>query len=509
MSASMAKMNWQKPFRALSLIALVAAPILACTSPPFVTRTFPDLWIHSYREPKLQVLDLSFDEAIELAREAAEIVFPNFEVQVKRDRSGVTVARELRGGRATYTIYPAIIWNRDDDGDYGILYRYRVHTDTRGPSGLKTHEGAAEYARAFRENVSGRVRVKEFQNYNVSSDKGITTLIDEAIPKSFVDFKIYLDSKKLRFPFEGIWTSSEGDYTLGVVRTESDPRYKYYGFVLESRNSNWSPGEIKVKFEALIPKRLVPGQYWMSNKSNRGALWKTGAHSDTIAGTISESGDVVLIRSYPVGEGDFTGGSGTAWAVTDNGIFVTSDHVVEYASKILIGFKKDAREARVIERDKELDLVVLQIINNQTEYTPLPICFDQLKNGATISVMGYPLASMLGDDVRITEGIISSQTGLARDIHSYQISAAVQPGNSGGPVIDDSGCVIGVVASRLTNEIAGTQVDAINFAVKSHYLKPLLEKVDQQYKTGADRKMPLMNVSEEYKDSVLPVWIEY
>ena len=76
-------------------------------------------------------------------------------------------------------------------------------------------------------------------------------------------------------------------------------------------------------------------------------------------------------------------------------------------------------------------------------------------------------------------------------------------------MIDDSGCVVGIVAYKLTGVIGGAQVESVNFAVKSYYLKPLLDKFDIEHEPGATRKMSKMKISKKYKDSVLPVWTEF
>ena len=89
--------------------------------------------------------------------------------------------------------------------------------------------------------------------------------------------------------------------------------------------------------------------------------------------------------------------------------------------------------------------------------------------GEDIFVLGYPLTSTMGEEIKLTTGVISSRSGFQGDIASYQISAPVQPGNSGGPLFDSKGNLIGVVSAK------HTQAENAGYAVKASYLKILIE----------------------------------
>ena len=127
-------------------------------------------------------------------------------------------------------------------------------------------------------------------------------------------------------------------------------------------------------------------------------------------------------------------------------------------------------------------------------------------NGVAITVIGYPLAFELGDDPRVTDGIVSAQSGYEKDPTRYQISAPIQPGNSGGPVLGPEGSVIGVAVSVLS----GSDVQNVNFAVKNAYLKLLLESAGVRYRTlDGGRRLTPSEIYAKYGKSVLPVWAEY
>ena len=91
--------------------------------------------------------------------------------------------------------------------------------------------------------------------------------------------------------------------------------------------------------------------------------------------------------------------------------------------------------------------------------------------GENIFVLGYPLAQLMGNEIKLTNGIISSRSGYQGDISTYQMSAPVQPGNSGGPMFDDKGNVIGIVNAGIPG------AENVGYAIKTSYLKNLVENV--------------------------------
>ncbi len=86
-------------------------------------------------------------------------------------------------------------------------------------------------------------------------------------------------------------------------------------------------------------------------------------------------------------------------------------------------------------------------------------------------VLGYPLTSYMGDEVKLTNGIISSRSGYQGDVTTYQISAPVQPGNSGGPMFDSRGNIIGIVNAGIPG------AENVGYAIKTSYLYNLVGSV--------------------------------
>lgn len=99
--------------------------------------------------------------------------------------------------------------------------------------------------------------------------------------------------------------------------------------------------------------------------------------------------------------------------------------------------------------------------------------------GREVFAMGYPAQNILGSDVKFSEGTISSLSGFQGDAVTLQISVPIQPGNSGGPLVDEEGAVLGVISSMVRPEYfyqqQGTLPQSINYAIKSIYAEPLFE----------------------------------
>ncbi len=171
-------------------------------------------------------------------------------------------------------------------------------------------------------------------------------------------------------------------------------------------------------------------------------------------------------------------GSGSGFAVASNGLVATSYHVVENATKIRIrgvnGTFDSTYTAKIISFDKNNDLAILKIDDSKFQKIdgiPYSLTNRVANVGENIFVLGYPLRAIMGDEIKLTNGLISSISGFQGDITSYQISAAVQAGNSGCPLFDEKGNVIGIVNARLFVESAA-------YAVKTSYLNILLSSIE-------------------------------
>ena len=167
--------------------------------------------------------------------------------------------------------------------------------------------------------------------------------------------------------------------------------------------------------------------------------------------------------------------SGTGFAL-NNGYVVTNYHVVEDAKSITIsGINGDFSvlyTASIVAIDKVNDLAIVKISDHRFKgfgILPYAINIRMAEVGDDIFVLGYPLTQTMGDEIKLTNGIISSRTGFQGDAALYQITAPLQPGNSGGPLFDSKGNVVGVICAHHK----GTE--NVGYAIKTSYLKNLAE----------------------------------
>ena len=171
--------------------------------------------------------------------------------------------------------------------------------------------------------------------------------------------------------------------------------------------------------------------------------------------------------------------SGTGFAL-NQGYIVTNYHVVESANSIFVkGIKGDIQtefHAKVVATDKENDIAIIQIDdNNFNGFGTVPYSIKRgiADVGTHVWTIGYPLTTIMGNEIKFTDGRVSSKTGIQGSLNMYQISVPIQPGNSGGPLFDDKGNVIGITSAKLNNSAFNSE--NVNYAIKSSYLINVIE----------------------------------
>jgi TPR repeat protein len=169
--------------------------------------------------------------------------------------------------------------------------------------------------------------------------------------------------------------------------------------------------------------------------------------------------------------------SGSGTIVTAQGHVLTAAHVVSGATRITAITAKGTMAAKVLRIDESNDIAVLKIDGGP--FVPVPIAPSRrARLGQTVATIGFPNVEIQGFSPKVTRGEISSQNGAGDDPRSWQVSVPVQPGNSGGPLLDESGNLIGIVVSKLGIKAAmatGDMPQNVNYAVKSAYALALLE----------------------------------
>jgi S1-C subfamily serine protease len=167
--------------------------------------------------------------------------------------------------------------------------------------------------------------------------------------------------------------------------------------------------------------------------------------------------------------------SGTGFALKDAYV-VTNYHVVEGAGQITVrginGNFSTSYSATVAAYDYSNDIAILRVNDSRfSGFGSIPYAIKTTASdvGENIFVMGYPLTATMGSEIKYTTGVISSHSGYQGDISLYQISAPIQPGNSGAPLFDSKGDIIGIVNSKHTG------AENVGYAIKSAYLNNLMQ----------------------------------
>lgn len=186
----------------------------------------------------------------------------------------------------------------------------------------------------------------------------------------------------------------------------------------------------------------------------------------------SETGPTAADTAPAGSAADQAQGFGTGFLVSDSGDFLTNNHVVSGCTSLSI----DGIPATVIATDAAFDLALLRATPS-SDAVPARFAEKPARLNSDVTVIGYPLPEILGG-LNVTRGSVTSLKGIAGDGVRMQISAPVQPGNSGGPVVNAAGQVVGVVVSKLDAQMVadatGDIPQNINFAIRAEIAKLFL-----------------------------------
>lgn len=271
------------------------------------------------------------------------------------------------------------------------------------------------------------------------------------------------------------------------VRTGRPTGYSY----LSNREGTWhhysEGGRVREYVElpeSYIDAIVAASDEAMSTRSRvveagRIALLMKKNYEATRAGAEHPSNSAPALSSTPEGQPPRPLGTGTAFFVSDDGYLVTNSHVVHGATKLWVVVDGRNIAATLVEEDTVNDIALLKV---DTSTRALPLALGgSTKPGADVTVLGYPRVDVQGPAQKATFGHINADSGASGDVRYFQVSAAIQPGNSGGPMLDEAGAVIGIVSKSL----AGMLVQNVNYAVKIAYALPLLISHNVEYKIAS------------------------
>jgi S1-C subfamily serine protease len=170
---------------------------------------------------------------------------------------------------------------------------------------------------------------------------------------------------------------------------------------------------------------------------------------------------------------------GTGFFITDDGYLISNYHVVKDAAKVRVVTSAGTLDAKVVQVDAANDLALLKV---DGRFAPLPVAASRkVQLGSTVATVGFPDPGLQGFSPKLAKGEIAALAGAGDDARYFQISVPVQPGNSGGALVDERGNVVGIVSAKLSARAAlassGSLPENVNYAVKSSFLLSFLESV--------------------------------
>jgi len=253
-------------------------------------------------------------------------------------------------------------------------------------------------------------------------------------------------------------------YERGLGGIAEDKSEAYFWYAVAARNPHVGDRDRKEAKEGLtrLAAALQPADRTKAEKAAQDfqptevAEADTGRHRRT-KGAESESAGGP--RLY---------GTGSGFYVSTAGQIVSNNHVVAGCSEVRVTVGDKGEPVKVLATDPDLDLAILQ--GPHSVAAAVAFRDGEPHLGESVIVMGFPLSGLITTDAVVTTGIVSALAGLRNDRRELQISAPVQPGNSGGPLLDSSGSLVGVVVAKLNGlrvaELTGVIPENVNFAIK-------------------------------------------
>ncbi|MDB2423464.1 trypsin-like peptidase domain-containing protein [Paracoccaceae bacterium] len=236
--------------------------------------------------------------------------------------------------------------------------------------------------------------------------------------------------------------------------------------------TTWTNGH-KYVGEYKNGKRNGQGTYTFADGTVEEGIWK----DDEFQYAKKLSPPVPVTKAPTQDDEIISASSGSGFAVSSDGYVITNHHVIEGCQKVVVHIKGKELPVTVVTYDPQNDLALLK--GDFRPQTVFPLSNNRPELLQDIYVAGYPFGNKVSTSVKVTKGIISSLTGIGNNFSNIQIDAALQSGNSGGPILDDLGNVVGVAVSKLDAKYMfdnfGSIPENTNFGIKSIIVRSVLD----------------------------------
>ncbi len=348
------------------------------------------------------------------------------------------------------------------------------------------------------ESGDDKAKTEEVSPEKVASTESKEPQGPERMQRTEDELKKYFDGRgKDLVEIEGIWTNKKLGYSLAIFQDKRDGRREFAGMYLKGKDKDLTPGDVVLDIAG------KNGQAYPATYRGPGGSTSKGSFSlkpGELVGLFKDASGhemrMALTREHPAASkppakapAGATVGSG--FLLSTAGLIATNHHVIRDAMEVSVTFPTLGKRfaADIVMKDERNDLAILRLReagNTLSKLGPLPYHLarpQEVALGQDIVTMGFPLGSELGESHKITTGVISALNGVRGEPGRLQISNSIQPGNSGGPVFNRKGQVVGVVVGALDDEYylqkKGFVPQNVNFAVKINYLHSMIDLIPE------------------------------
>lgn len=296
-----------------------------------------------------------------------------------------------------------------------------------------------------------------------------------------------MDENDLEEPGE-LFATGEMTAVPGIVAFRTAQKNRVFYMAVDGMTMRWAkkPGGCFAN-DAEVYLKMYPSSNSVTLGSNSSSNASSSSNQNS-SGNTNKSLQIV--------------GSGTGFLIDKRGYLATNHHVIDGAGAIGVCLRIDGEwqsfDGIVIKDDPTNDLAIIKIEDPDFkgfENLPYAFSFETEDIASEIFTLGYPQVQVMGTDVKYTTGVINARTGIQGDPTHYQISAHIDHGNSGGPLFNEKGYIIGITDSGLDKAKFGD----VNYAIKSTYLKVLADALPKNLEFANDSSIAQKRRTEQIK----------
>ncbi|MDZ7658150.1 serine protease [Fodinibius sp.] len=338
----------------------------------------------------------------------------------------------------------------------------------------------------------------------------------------------YFDENKSNLkPIEGIWNVNsrlsaktsdqtrliQNRYKIAIIKKDFEDSRNFKAIIISSEDENWDKtGLVKANLSSTAYEDTYTTKWINANGTKSNSTFSINENG-LAKGYFDKSNfneEMTLVKIYPEFDSNKISApkgkaSGTGFAISKNGVIVTNYHVIKDANDIELIFNSSGTKqsqkykAEVLLNDKSNDISILKINDPSfSNFAEIPFGITSTQEiGDDVYTIGYPLNEIMGSNFKLSKGVINSKTGIDDDARYLQVSVPVQPGNSGGPLFNMNGNVIGIITSSLNDEAVKTKVENVNYAIKTDYLAIMLNMLPDISKPEPSKDLQGKKLSDQ------------